>query len=141
MPSKHQKDETAAKDEGPRSFGVILQKIAEGAAEAELSRELFALTKVLKEEARFREGKVKGSLVLKLALEVDGADKVPLVKVAFDVATKAPKPARRNGHFWLTEGGNLTHEAPKQVGLPFQEVADRRGIPNDLNPDAPAREA
>lgn len=118
------------REEGPRSFGVILQKVADGAAEAELSRELFTLTKTIKEEARMRAGKVKGTLTLKLDIEAEGDDGV--VKVAFDVAVKAPKPQRRNGHFWITEGGNLTSQAPKQTGLPFQDVANSRGIPHDL---------
>jgi hypothetical protein len=138
------KEKTPPKDEhreeGPRSFGVILQKVGDGAAEAELSRELFALTKTIKEEARMRPGKIKGTLTLKLEIEAEGDDGV--VKVAFDVATKPPKPQRRNGHFWITEGGNLTSQAPKQTGLPFQDVANQRGIPHDLPIDGDdAREA
>jgi hypothetical protein len=137
--------ETSKKDEhreeGPRSFGVILQKVGDGAAEAELSRELFGLTKTLKDEARMRTGKSKGSITLKLNLEAEGDDGV--VKVAYDVKVVAPKPVRRNGHFWFTEGGNLTSQAPKQSKLPFQEVANERGIPNDLPLDdgGDAREA
>lgn len=140
MPTKP-RDQEPAREEGPRSFGVILQKVADGAAEAELSRELFALTKILKDEARTTTGKVKGSITLKLNLEADGDD--GLVKVGFDVSVKAPKPVRKNGHFWFTQGGNLTAEAPKQKKLPFQDVANERGIPHDLplGDEQPAREA
>ncbi len=136
--TKPPKDEH--REEGPRSFGVILQKVGDGAAEAELSRELFGLTKTLKDEARMRTGKSKGTIKLTLSLEAEGDDGV--VKVAYDVAVKAPKPLRRNGHFWFTEGGNLTSQAPKQSKLPFQEVASERGIPHELPlDDGDAREA
>jgi hypothetical protein len=117
-------------EEGPRSFGVVLHKMADGAVEAELSRELFALTKAIKDEARVRGDKVKGTLALKLTVEAEGEDSV--VTVNYDVTVKAPKPQRRKGHFWFTQGGNLTSQAPKQTGLPFQDVANTRGIPNDL---------
>jgi len=139
MPKIKPPEEPTA-EEGPRSFGVILQKVGDGAAEAELSRELFAITKAIKEEARTRGGKVKGTLVLKLSIEAEGEDSV--VTVDYDVTAKAPKPMRRKGHFWLTQGGNLTSQAPKQTGLPFQDVANKRGIPNDLPlDDGDAREA
>lgn len=141
MAKEKPRDQEPAREEGPRSFGVILQKVADGAAEAELSRELFTLTKTLKDEARMRGAKVGGSITLKISLEADSDDGV--VKVSYDVTTKAPKPLRRNGHFWITAGGNLTAEAPKQSKLPFQDVADARGIPHDLSDDGgmPAREA
>lgn len=141
MAKEKPRDQEPTREEGPRSFGVILQKVADGAAEAELSRELFALTKTIKDEARMRSAKVSGTLTLKLSLEAEGDDGV--VKVSYDVTAKAPKPLRRNGHFWITAGGNLTAEAPKQTKMPFGDVANERGIPNDLNPDLdqPAREA
>jgi hypothetical protein len=135
-------EQPPAGEEGPRSFAVILAKIAQGACEAELSRELHELTKVLKEEGRTRETKVKGSLTLKLDLELDGADKVPMIKVSFDVSKKAPKPARRNGHFWATDGGNLTDEAPRQEKLPLQQVGGGRQPLRQLgHDDAGAGEA
>jgi hypothetical protein len=129
-----------AGEEGPRSFAVILAKIAQGTCEAELSRKLHELTLVIKEDARAREALAKGSLVLKLFLEVDGKDRNPMVKVGFDIDTKPPKPVRRNGHFWLTEGGNLTDQAPRQESLPLQQVVGGRQPLRQIDRDAGAGE-
>jgi hypothetical protein len=125
------------KEEGPRSFGVFLRKLAHGEAEGVLSYELHELSKRLKEEADLRGEKVKGSLTLTLPMEAEPADDGGLVTVHYQIAVKMPKPRRAKGWFWFTEGGNLTAEQPKnkkQMGL-FADVANEQGIPNDLNPE------
>lgn len=130
------------KEEGPRSFGVFLRKLAAGEAESALSYELHQLGIKLKDEAQTRGELVKGSLTLTLNFEAEPEDQ--LVKVAYEVKTKAPKPKRARGYFWLTQGGNLSSQQPKdvkQMGL-FRDVANEKGIPNDLpiDDDQPARE-
>ena len=47
-----------------------------------------------------------------------------------------PKPARKRGRFWVTPGGHLSPENPRQRKLPLMEVpaAPRRAV------DAPAAE-
>ena len=105
-------------DEGPRSFAVLLQGIGDGDLNAELSETLTDVNKNL--AARADEfGKAKGTLTLTLAIEIDRDGVVTLTP---DVKTKLPKPARKNGRYWLTAGNNLSPENPKQTKLNLRKV-------------------
>jgi hypothetical protein len=133
-PAEHQQPTAPPpKEEGPRSFAVFLRKLGQGEAESSLSYELHELGKRLQEEAHARNEKVKGTLTLSLAFEAEPEEE--LVKVAYDVKAKPPKPRRAKGYFWLTKGGNLSTEQPKdtkQAAFPFRDVANDKGVPHDL---------
>lgn len=105
-------------DEGARSFAVLLQNLGEGTFHAEASEVLHELCKKLQDHA-VDFGKAKGTLTVTLAVEID---REGVVTVDPDVKTKAPKPARKRGRYWLTAGGNLSPENPKQQKLPLREV-------------------
>ena len=137
-PAEHQQPTAPPpKEEGPRSFAVFLRKLAAGEAESALSYEMHELGKKLKDEAEARSEKVKGSLTLTINFEAEPED--GLVMATYDVKTKAPKPKRAKGYFWLTKGGNLASEQPKtkQGELPFGAPRDlapnAQGIPRDLD--------
>lgn len=125
------------KEEGPRSFGVFLNELAEGEAEQKLSAELFDLIRKLKEQAIASDGKIKGELNLKLRFVVQEAGPVA---VGFDVTTKAPKVRNTPGYFWVTRGGNLTIHNPKQAKLPLREVSGPESREVEDEPVAVARE-
>lgn len=132
------KQETMAEiNEGPRSFAKFLSDLADGAAHAELSTELHGLVKALSDESDRTSRDAKGELTLKLRLSVapNGT-----VTVNYDVAAKDPKPARSHGVFWVSPGGNLVNENPKQAKLPLRDVK----APETRDVDAqaaPVREA
>lgn len=105
-------------DEGARSFGVLLQSIGDGTFHAEVSEEMHALTKKLDGHA-FDFGKAKGTITIALTVEID---RDGVVTIDPDVKLKVPKPARKKGRFWVTPGGNLSPENPKQAQLPLREV-------------------
>lgn len=133
-----QKSPAPPAEEGPRNFSVFLAKLADGEAHATLSAELWELGKRLQEEAHIRQADVSGKLTFVLAFK---AKPNGVVDVAHDVTVKAPKPKRAGATFWFTKGGNLAAEPQRQIKLPFQDVANERGIPRDLDDGAqPAKE-
>lgn len=107
--------------EGPRSFNVFLNHLADGEAELELSRQLQSLIKDMRAEAIARNGKIKGTLAVALKFTIGATGPVA---VTYDVTTKAPKRVTSEGHFWITAGGNLSHTNPKQETLPGMRVVE-----------------
>ena len=105
-------------EEGARSYATLVGQLGEGTLNAELSEDLHALVKRLEAHA-YDFGKAKGVITLALAVEID---REGVVTVDPDIKVKAPKPARRKGRYWLTPGGNLTPDNPKQTQLPLREV-------------------
>lgn len=105
--------------EGPRSFGVFLNGLAEGEAMAACSHGLHELVEKLQEESVDQNKELRGELRLTIQLI---ADPKGYVAVGYDLATKAPKPQRSGSIMWITKGGNLTLENPRQQKLPLREV-------------------
>ena len=133
-PEETQQPAPEPKEEGPRSFIVFIRNLAGGDAESILSYELHELGKRLQEEAHARGDKVKGTLTLALGFI---ADPKGMVEIGWQVTAAPPKPRRPTGMFWFTKGGNLSPEIPRQTKFPFSDVANERGIPNDLNDEDP----
>lgn len=98
---------------------------------AELSEELHALVRRLELHA-YDFGKAKGVITLALTIDID---REGVVTVDPDVKLKAPKPARKKGRYWLTPGGNLSPENPKQTTLPLREVP--KAGARDVGPEEP----
>lgn len=106
---------TKKKEEGPRSFVHLLSALADGRANAQLSKELHELTTRLRDESLDREAVVKWKLTVELSFT---AAPNGVVGVAFDVKTKFPPKKRASGHFFMTEGGNLSATDERQPDLP-----------------------
>lgn len=111
--------ETRQQDEGSRSAAVFLTKVADGELHARFSDELARLGAALLEEAKRRDGKVKGELVLKLAFSVAPSG---ISEVGYSVKVKKPEPKTSLGTHWITPGGNFVQENPRQQTLPLREV-------------------
>lgn len=111
------KDET---DEGTRSFAFLFQQIGEGALHGQASDELRRVVAELSALAARVDAKVKGGLTIKLSL---AAKPNGTVEVDGVVEAKLPKPrAAGNSVFWITKGGNLSVDNPRQQRLPLREV-------------------
>lgn len=123
-------DKPEKQDEGARSFAVLLQAIGEGTFHAECSEQLHELTRRLEAHA-YDFSKAKGTLTLALTVEID---REGVVTIDPDLKLKVPKPARKKGRFWVTPGGNLSPENPKQTTLPLREVPAARA-PRDMGPE------
>lgn len=111
-----------ANEEGARGFAVLLQSVGDGAFHVEVSEMLLELnTKLARHAEDF--GKAKGTIAVTLTVDID---REGVVTVDPDVKIKTPKPARKKGRYWLTQGNNLSPENPKQQKLPLREVPAQR---------------
>lgn len=127
-------------EEGPRSFAHQIGTMCEGEVNLACSTELHDLLLHLRHEAQARCKKVKGTFKLELTIEVTDDD---IVGIAHSIKVKAPEPRRRAAIMWLSPGGNLTPENPRQQTLPgLREVpGGRNESPREVAPGrAPAKE-
>jgi hypothetical protein len=113
--AENKQNGAAPPEEGPRSFSVFLQNIADGEAERELARQLQELNLYLISEMKNRGDKVSGSLNLKVKLTVDTGKHCI---VTYGVAQTRPNRKTTGAIFWLTEGGNMSVSDPRQPSLP-----------------------
>ena len=108
------------KGESPRSFATLSQEMVDEETGRSLndsmSRELQTLLRALRNQSVARDGVVSGSLTLTLGIKVDRKGRVTLSP---DIATKVPRPKPRDLDLWMTKGGNLSVEQPRQEKLPF----------------------
>lgn len=102
-------------EEGPRSFAHQIATMCNGETNIEASQELHDLLLALRAEALARRKKVKGEFKLVFAIEVNDDD---VVTISPSIKSKAPEPRRSGSIWWLTPGGNLTPENPRQAVLP-----------------------
>lgn len=107
------------KEEGARSFTRFIDQLAYGEVQGELSEDLHDLISTLQKDASMHQSKAKGALTLKLDIEVDDRG-VATVKPLITV--KKPKSRRSPATMWVTAGGNLTPQNPRQQELPLREV-------------------
>ncbi|GAB5541342.1 MAG: hypothetical protein SangKO_011020 [Sandaracinaceae bacterium] len=124
-------------DEGARSFTRALEMVADGDLVIDASAELFELNQALRREARIRRVAVKGTFTLKLQLVVEPNGPV---EIHPSITTKRADRKTARGLLWLTPGGNLTAENPRQQNLPLREVAMGDDEPRDVGSDRNVRE-
>ena len=113
-------NESTRGDEGNRGFAVFLGQIDEGAFHAELSGATRELVTSLNEFANRFHRNGKGELTITLAFDVDEKG---VTSVVGGFKAKLPKIPKAKSQFFLTAGGNLTLENPRQQKLPLREVA------------------
>lgn len=123
--------------EGPHAFNRFLAMLGDGAAHAEVSAHLHELGIALEREADAQQKKVAGELTLKISLTCEPNG---VVGANYEIKRKEPAPRRPGSIFWLTKGGNLTPENPRQQKLPLREVMGERTDVRDLDEHDHARE-
>lgn len=123
--------------EGPRSFSVLLTGLDDGTVRAELSEKLHAMVSELYQRSTTEDRKLRGELALKLKVDV----RKGVADVTADVDVKLPRRKREPTTVWVTKGGNLSTEVPRQEKLPLREVpAGDHAEPTNINRTA-ARDA
>lgn len=120
-------------EEGPRSFAHQLATMCDGETNIEASQELHDLLLNLRAEAAVRRKNVKGELIFRLSIEVTDHD---IVTVAPPIKSKSPEPRRASTIMWLTAGGNLTPENPRQQTLPGVREVPRPAVREIETPTA-----
>ena len=119
--------------EEPRSAAVLLHEIGDGALLALLSAELHTVVNACQDYALSEGAPGTGEIVLKLAFK---AEKNGTCAVKSEVKSKAPRAKLPPAAMWISKGGNLLVENPRQKDLPFRDVnrrADAREIPPKEN--------
>lgn len=119
------------KKEGPRSFARFLEQLADGEALSELTKDLFELINTLHDQADKTNGTAKGAMTFKLDIKVDARG---VANINYSNTVKEPKPARPGATMWVTPGGNLTAENPRQPNLPLRDVSGN-GSARDIDDD------
>ena len=105
--------------DGIKNFGVLLSGLNGGTVVGELSDDMDKLLEELREKAEQKSGSVSGELTLKLKFTVNTSG---LTTIDYEVASKSPKPIRRQDSFFLTEGNGLSRRNERQQELPLREV-------------------
>lgn len=119
-------------DEGPRSFAVFIDQLADGRANEDLSVELMRLGQAIRRELD-AERDAKGELNLKLKFKVS---RNGIVAITYDIKLKEPPRLTMPGTNWLTDGGNFVGANPRQPTLPgIREVPPRRDEARDVGAD------
>lgn len=125
------KDAAAAADEGARSATRFIEAVADGQCAADLSHALHKLGLQLKQQAGAGAAKCSGELALKLKFNVEASG---IVGVAYEINAKEPKSRTQGSVFWLTKGGNLSQENPRQTSLPGIREVKRSDDVRDIEP-------
>lgn len=123
--------------EGPRSFSVILAGLDDGSIHRELSEELHRVVTELRDRSTAEDRKLSGSLALTLKIDV----RKGVADVTADVVTKLPRRRREPTTVWVTKGGNLTTEVPRQEKLPLDVVPGGRADGANTNDRPAAKDA
>lgn len=122
-------------EEGARAFARTLELVADGACHVELSEEQNSLLKKLHSHALATTGIAQGEITLKIKYKVEATG---VVGLKYDVKVKEPAKLRPNAVMWITPGGNLTQQNPKQPELFPREVKQpaARELPVESTPEA-----
>lgn len=110
------------KDDGAKSFAVLLPQIDDGALHAEATEELRKLLVTLSTTARNRMLISRGEMALKMKFAVTPKGEVTVIG---EVTTKAPKGKNPTSTFFLTPGSTLSQRNPRQQELPLRDVSNR----------------
>lgn len=115
-------------EEGTRSFARFIEMLDTGQAQLVASEKLHQLAVKMRDEALAQHRSVTGSITLTINLS---CDETGTVDAKYNVKSKEPTPRSSKSIFWMTKGGNLTVENPRQQTLGLREVkgdADVRNI-------------
>jgi len=97
-----------------RDAATIIGMLEGGEVASAFGTETTETLAKLKELAGDRpKAKVKGSVTLKLNLEVEGG----AVTITCDIDSKRPKPVRGSSFYWVMDDGSLSTEHPQQTDM------------------------
>jgi len=124
-----QQDQT---DEGSRSFAYIIQHVADGEAHREASAVLQELIKTISDRARLSNSDASGEMTVKFKLTVDPRG---VADVVYDVSSKLPRVKKVASTMWVTRGGNLSVDSPRQTRLPLMDVSAPTNEVRNIDPE------
>ena len=139
MPRKEHMDQRPPDDEEARDFSHFFNSLDEGNAAAEASVALQELVKETSAKAAHRMKALVGTLNIALAVAID---ETGVSRVTYEIKAKPPKHKTQPSTFWVSKGGNLTPNNPRQIELGIRDVSRGQAPARDVAPVAAApREA
>lgn len=112
---------------GPGGFGAFLVSIGGGTLHGELTHDLQRLVQAIEDHVRHTgERKAKGSLAIKIRLELDA--KTECFAVVVEYEAKIPRAPSHGAVMWADAHHNLQPANPGQRRLPFAEVGAPRAV-------------
>lgn len=97
-----------------RDAQTIIGMLEDGEVAAELSKEITETLAKLKVLSGDRpKSKIKGSVTLKLSIEVEAGT----ATIGADIDSKRPKPVRGSSFYWVLDDGSLSTEHPQQTDM------------------------
>ena len=106
--------------EAPRSFAVLLHELGDGSLLALLSAELQDVVGKCQDFALDQGSPGLGEVTLKLSFK---AERNGTCAVKSAVTSKAPRAKLPPQGLWISKGGNLLTENPRQAKLEFRDVS------------------
>lgn len=116
-------NETKTNESGPRSFSVLLQKLADGDAHTQLSEEVLRVTKEIQARAKESSSAQKGSVTFTLKFAGDDAG---MLDMSYDIKTTLPKAKRARTTMWIDKTGNIVDANPRQIELGLRSVGGEK---------------
>lgn len=99
-----------------RDASVIISSLENGELVGAFSSEIVETLKALKDQTGGRpKAKAKGSVTLKLNIEVEGNS----ATIDADIDSKRPKPVRGSSFYFVLDDGSLSTEHPQQQSFGF----------------------
>ncbi len=121
--------------EDPVPFAQFLRDLGYGDAHRELSEELHALVSGLQDAALHQGNEVVGTLSLTIKVKLDPRGHAA---TAYEIKRKDARNPSTPTVFFVTKGGNLSTQNPRQTAFDLREVSPRNEAVNDLG--EPVRE-
>lgn len=120
--------------EGARSFTRFLDRVDDGYGSIDMSIELQKLLKNMLDHAQSTRADAKGKYTLALNFTVAPNG---VVNAGYEVSVRTPKRKTGKSTMWVTNGGNLSDDNPRQQKLPLREIERPRvrDIENTNNGD------
>lgn len=121
-------------EEGARSFTRALEQVDDGHGVIDMSIELQKLMQNLLEHAQRTQSDAKGVYSLKLGFSVAPNG---ITNIGYEISVKTPKRKTGKTTMWLTAGGNLSVNNPRQMEMKLREVEATRHyqeVDNDVAP-------
>jgi hypothetical protein len=118
--------------EGPRSISHFLARLAHGQAQVDLSADLQEVTSKTQDIARRASTKARGKMVIALEFDItpDGE-----MTATYSSKITTNKPKRAGSHAWVTKGGNVVFEDPRQGELALHDVKSKHDDEDPVDVD------
>jgi hypothetical protein len=113
--------------EGPTfDFATFLSEFGHGSTNKQASEKLQEIVRACRETGQ------KGALTIKISIDTSGGGANTLAELRCSLSVKKPEPSLPGSTYYVTDGGALVDEDPRQMKLPGKvlDLPNVRSIPS-----------